>query len=1480
MMRRSIFIGFFLLGQVVCNNAPGQQFTAGRLVVERVGNGSPQSGAGTQIFLDEYSTTGVPGVSIALPTVTNPPVNRTVESGIYSSDGMISRSVDGKSLVVPGYDAAPGTPAVVSALADKVITLVNANGSLASTVLTDATTFSGNNFRSVVTTDGSEYWLSGAGNGPIYVMHQGSTTAVAGTEISTTSTDNRNLFIFNSELYQGTGFGPVTGIDHVGSGLPMVAGNIMTTDVNMGAIGDPYSFVILNNGMPVMYVADFANKLIRKYYQVAGTWFTAGSVTVTVGGTATGFYGITGNVAGGLVHLYATTTNASGSNSRIVSFTDATTSSTIIAGSVVSTTIAGPTLNTAFHGIAFVPFSVSGISSAASSLCVGSGTTITISGNPNTVVNYLKNGIAQPPVTIPSTGTYTINTGALAANTTYMVTGATDGNIAQTYAYSATILVNPLPAISSGGATSICNGASAGLTASGGLTYTWAPATGLSSTIGNSVTASPSSTTTYVITGTDINGCSNTATATVTIRPLPPIRTGPSVAICIGSSAGLGVTGGASYTWAPAAGLSSTIGGAVTANPTTTTSYTVTGIDINGCSATATTTVSVNMLPTVNAGADVAICTGSSAVLTATGAAHYLWWPGTALSTRIGASVIASPTSATSYTVTGTDANGCTNWASVNVTVNSIPTVSAGTNADICLGASTALTAAGAADYLWTPGAGLAVTTGGNVIANPATTTTYTVTGTDANGCKNWAPVTVTVHANPFVVGTGGGICPGSSVAIFGHGALSYTWAPNTGLSSAIGGMVMANPSATTNYTVTGTSSYGCTNSALVTVTVYPVPPVSAGANVAICSGSSTVLTASGANNYSWAPGAGLAVTVGNSILVHPAVTTTYTVTGLNICYNQATVTVTVNPLPTIVGSTSSICSGSSTTIATGGAATYTWVPGTGLSATTGSSVTANPTANSIYVITGTDVNGCVSRATATVRVNLLPTVRTGRNTTICDGSSSLLIATGANTYAWTPGTGLSANTGSNVTATPSTTTTYTVTGTNIYGCTDQATVSVSVNPRPAAYTVTGGGTFCSVGSGVPVGLTGSEAGISYKLYRGTLYTGISRIGSGSSLDFGMQISAGFYTVVAQNLTTGCSAVMTGGVTVTIIPSPLLVTVTGGGNYCVGGAGVPVGITASVTGVDYQLYRNGIAVDSPIGGRGFGFNFGLYTDTGTYTVIAAHHGSTCSTNMYGSAAINTLAPPAIFSVTGGGAYCEGGTGVHIGLIGSQIGAHYQLYLGPTAVGHSIIGLGTPLDFGSYTAQGVYIVHATNSITGCNDSMTGTATVTINPTPVITGKNIISRHDTVTYLATQPGGTWTSREPFIATIGASTGLVTGIIVATTVVTYTLPTGCSDTHPVTVAPNVGVNDINQMADFALIPNPNNGTFILKGTLTNQTDREVIIEVMNTVGQVIYNSKITATGNELSEHIALGDVPAGMYILSLKAGTEKKLIRFVKE
>ncbi|MEI6765740.1 MAG: PKD domain-containing protein [Bacteroidota bacterium] len=248
------------------------------------------------------------------------------------------------------------------------------------------------------------------------------------------------------------------------------------------------------------------------------------------------------------------------------------------------------------------------------------------------------------------------------------------------------------------------------------------------------------------------------------------------------------------------------------------------------------------------------------------------------------------------------------------------------------------------------------------------------------------------------------------------------------------------------NVTLVIISNVPCTTTVTHTVVVHPVPTVTASANPAsLCTGGSSTLTAGGANTYLWSNGLGTT----NPVTVQPATTTTYTVTGTSFgCTGTANVTVSVAANLTLAVNPSSpvICIGDSVDLTASGAANYTWSPATGLSATTGAVVTANPAVTTTYSVNGDNGSGCTGSTTVTVTVASNASLVLGpTNPSICTGESVQLTATGAASYVWDPPTGLSATTGALVTASPAATTTYTVSASTGANCTASGTITVTV---------------------------------------------------------------------------------------------------------------------------------------------------------------------------------------------------------------------------------------------------------------------------------------------------------------------------------------------------------------------------------------------------------------------------------------------------
>ena len=281
----------------------------------------------------------------------------------------------------------------------------------------------------------------------------------------------------------------------------------------------------------------------------------------------------------------------------------------------------------------------------------------------------------------------------------------------------------------------LCSGDSTTLSASGAASYSWAPG----NLSGSSVTVSPTANTTYTVTGTDANGCVNTATTSVNVNTLPQVNaTATSNSICIGSSATLQSSGALSYAWSPG----NLNGDSVIVSPTANTIYTVTGTNANGCVNTATASVNVNALPQVNATTTSnSICIGSSATLQASGALSYAWTPGN----LSGDSLSVSPTANTTYTVTGTDANGCENTTAISITVNPLPQISVSSSAStFCITDANGNLIGSPSSGVWS-GPGVSGTTFSPASAG-AGTHTVVYTFTDANGCSNSDSLLMTVN--------------------------------------------------------------------------------------------------------------------------------------------------------------------------------------------------------------------------------------------------------------------------------------------------------------------------------------------------------------------------------------------------------------------------------------------------------------------------------------------------------------------------------------------------------------------------------------------------------------------------------------------------------------------------------------------------------------------------------------------------------------
>ncbi len=384
-----------------------------------------------------------------------------------------------------------------------------------------------------------------------------------------------------------------------------------------------------------------------------------------------------------------------------------------------------------------------------------------------------------------------------------------------------TVTVNPLPVFTITGTDTICNGTSTVLTAnvtSGGVnTFLWSTGQPTASIIVNTTMTSV-----YTVMVTDANNCVKIISDTVVVNALPVVSISGPANICIGTAINLTASGANTYGWNTGA-TTSFIGVA----PVTNTTYNVTGTDNHGCTNTASLLVDVNQQPIASVAAVAPYCIGGSTTLTGAGGSIYSWTPTIGLSNSNIANPTANPTSSRTYTLVVTDANGCKDTTTAQVVVNSLPIVWATGNANVCSGSSATLYASPVGcTFSWNTGQ-----TGTPITENPTTTTSYTVTGTDANGCSNTHSVTLTVMqpiTNAYVTADHDSICMlGNIVDKLTPYPTGGTWSSNVSVIGSVASFDKATAVTGYNYVVYNyTDLNGCLGSVTTPIFADSTPVI------------------------------------------------------------------------------------------------------------------------------------------------------------------------------------------------------------------------------------------------------------------------------------------------------------------------------------------------------------------------------------------------------------------------------------------------------------------------------------------------------------------------------------------------------------------------------------------------------------------------------------------------------------------------------
>ena len=650
-------------------------------------------------------------------------------------------------------------------------------------------------------------------------------------------------------------------------------------------------------------------------------------------------------------------TSSVGCNSTVFAISDVTVNAiptiTVNNGAICSgqifTLIPGGANTYSVNGISTTVFTVnpisntiytlSGTSSFGCNSTLSAISDVTVNTSPTVAVN--SGSICSGDLfTLTPTGadTYSINGVASTVftvnpliTTSFSVTGSNTTGCTSNNTAVSTITVFALPTITVNSGA-ICDGQTFTLIPGGANSYS---INGIGTT---AFTVNPNATTSYSLTGSNSSGCSNTISVvtTITVNALPSITTN-SGSICSGET----------FTIVPGGAQTYSVNGIqnnFTVTPLVNTTYSVSGTNSLGCTSTlsALSDVTVNLTPSIGVNSGT-ICEGSTFTMTPSGANTY------SINGVASTNFTVNPIVNTTYTISGTSVAGCISTLSAisDITVHATPSIVVNSGA-ICDGQSFTITPTGASSF---------VITGGTFVVTPTVNSTYSVSGTSSAGCASTidAIATITVNSIPSLTVNSGAICVNDVFTITPSGANTYS------INGTLANSFTVNPTITSSYSVSGTSTAGCTSTidAVSSVTVNNLPNIIGSTSKSVvCLGDSAQFNATGANTYTWSNG------VSNTGFFTPTITSTYSVTGtdLNACVNSTTVSLVVNALPqlTVTSSNPLTCDGETFTLSVSGASTYVWAT----NSQTTSNITVSLTTTSLFTVSGTDANGCVTTAT------------------------------------------------------------------------------------------------------------------------------------------------------------------------------------------------------------------------------------------------------------------------------------------------------------------------------------------------------------------------------------------------------------------------------------------------------------------------------------------------------------------------------------
>lgn len=515
---------------------------------------------------------------------------------------------------------------------------------------------------------------------------------------------------------------------------------------------------------------------------------------------------------------------------------------------------------------------------------------------------------------------------------------------------------------------------------------------------------------TYTVTITDTNGCSNSSI--FTIQEIINQLSLSANQVCVNDTVNfIGATNAgfsiAAWEWSFGDGTTDT-------TPYTTHTYTTDGtMDIvlvvestDGCRDTMTDQIVVNPLPNADAGLDAPICVGDTTALKATGGVSYQWTPATDMDDPTSPTTNVYPAVDRAYVVEVTDANGCINTDTVNITVNLAPSVDLGPDTMVCKGDTILLAAPAGYQYQWQSGSnnGLQCTNCAAPLIYPTTDDLYSVTVTNNLGCSTADTIKVRVVELPGGINVATyNICQYNAITLQGPlGQYNYSWTPTSIINDPTHRLaVVSNLDTNTTFTLVTSDQYGCTTVDSATITVNPVPVNYLPDTLPYCGPDSIQLQAPQGMQHTWANTDDISCTQCADPWVAPTSNTVYTVMSTTVdgCLTTDSVQVIVNTPPTTnLGGTVKFCKGSSFTIPTNiiGGATYFWSPSIGLNDPSAARPVATPASDMTYYVMILDTNGCIVNDSVRYLPTDGPAIVASNDTTVCAGDYAILRAASA----------------------------------------------------------------------------------------------------------------------------------------------------------------------------------------------------------------------------------------------------------------------------------------------------------------------------------------------------------------------------------------------------------------------------------------------------------------------------------------------------